>query len=87
VKGNNSIQGSHGRLRGLLQHVRRANTGSKIVIGMFDTGIWPESESFSDEGLSTSKEMEVQLPRFLSRQVNPLSAQTSMHKYFVVIHF
>jgi hypothetical protein len=53
-------------LHGLLQHVRRANTGSKIVIGMLDTGVWPESESFSDEGLSTSKEMEVQLPRFLS---------------------
>ncbi|PON56533.1 Subtilase [Parasponia andersonii] len=35
---------------GFTKHVRRAQIESDIIIGMFDTGIWPESESFSDEG-------------------------------------
>ncbi|GFP86155.1 cucumisin [Phtheirospermum japonicum] len=29
---------------------QHSNTGSDIVIGVFDSGIWPESESFSDQG-------------------------------------
>ena len=34
--------------KGLL---KESDLGSNIVIGMIDTGIWPESRSFSDEGL------------------------------------
>ncbi|KAI3945594.1 hypothetical protein MKW92_032561 [Papaver armeniacum] len=35
---------------GFTQHVKRASIESNVVVGMLDTGIWPESESFSDEG-------------------------------------
>ncbi|KAF9593855.1 hypothetical protein IFM89_025640 [Coptis chinensis] len=36
-------------MRGNLR--QKANYGKDIVIGLLDTGIWPESRSFNDEGL------------------------------------
>lgn len=35
---------------GFPQEAKKSPLGSDIIVGMLDTGIWPESDSFSDEG-------------------------------------
>ena len=68
---------------GFPSNVNRATFESDIIIGMFDTGIWPELESFNDQGFGPPpKKMEGHLSRIVQfhlQQVNHHSIVTYIH--------
>lgn len=55
---------------GFSKDVIRSNVESDIIIGVLDTGIWPEFESFSDEGFGPpSKKWKGALPPIIQFHV------------------
>uniref|UniRef100_A0A2N9GPQ3 Subtilisin-like protease fibronectin type-III domain-containing protein n=1 Tax=Fagus sylvatica TaxID=28930 RepID=A0A2N9GPQ3_FAGSY len=50
TKRKSSIQQDHGTSLAFRSKWKQTTIGSNVIIGVLDTGIWPESDSFNDKG-------------------------------------
>ncbi|XP_031129447.1 subtilisin-like protease SBT5.6 [Ipomoea triloba] len=47
----NLLEAINGSPTGREELLRKANSGKDVIVGMMDTGVWPESPTFSDQGM------------------------------------
>lgn len=59
-------------------NVERRNAESDIIIGVLDSGIWPESESFNDKGLGP--------PPSKWKGICQSSSNFTCNKYYILTH-